>query len=70
MSTQPPLSFVANPFRYARRVSREVKVGKVSVGGANPIRVQSMLTCDTMDTAACIQQSPFKPTQVSWRPPF
>ena len=25
-------------------------VGNVGVGGANPIRVQSMLTCDTMDT--------------------
>ncbi len=57
MSNQTPLSFVANPFRYARRVSREVKVGKVGVGGANPIRVQSMLTCDTMDTEACIQQT-------------
>ncbi|OAI42018.1 4-hydroxy-3-methylbut-2-en-1-yl diphosphate synthase [Verrucomicrobia bacterium SCGC AG-212-E04] len=57
MSTAAPLSFVANPFHYARRLSREVKVGKVGVGGANPIRVQSMLTCDTMDTEACIQQT-------------
>lgn len=32
-------------------------VGKVGVGGANPIRVQSMITCDTMDTAASIQQT-------------
>ena len=57
MSTETPLSFVTNPFHYTRRVSREVKVGKVGVGGTNPIRVQSMLTCDTMDTAACIQQT-------------
>ncbi len=57
MSTATPLSFVANPFHYARRVSREVKVGRVGVGGTNPIRVQSMITCDTMDTAACIQQT-------------
>ena len=57
MSTSAPLSFVANPFHYARRVSREVKVGQVGVGGANPIRVQSMITCDTMDTEACIQQT-------------
>jgi (E)-4-hydroxy-3-methylbut-2-enyl-diphosphate synthase len=27
------------------------------MGGAHPIRIQSMLTCDTMDTAACIQQT-------------
>jgi len=40
-----------------RRVTREVRAGKVGVGGPNPIRVQSMLTCDTMDTAACVQQT-------------
>ena len=34
-----------------------MRVGAVGVGGANPVRVQSMLTCDTMDTAACIQQT-------------
>ncbi|MGI8819771.1 MAG: (E)-4-hydroxy-3-methylbut-2-enyl-diphosphate synthase [Chthoniobacterales bacterium] len=32
-------------------------VGRVGVGGANPIRVQSMITCDTMDTAASIAQT-------------
>ncbi len=32
-------------------------VGKVGVGGANPIRVQSMITCDTMDTEASIAQT-------------
>ena len=53
----PPLSFTPNPWRYERRAAREVMVGKVGVGGANPIRVQSMLTCDTMDTAACVQQT-------------
>jgi (E)-4-hydroxy-3-methylbut-2-enyl-diphosphate synthase len=34
-----------------------VKVGTVGIGGANPIRVQSMITCDTMDTQASIQQT-------------
>jgi len=34
-----------------------VKVGNVGIGGENPIRVQSMITCDTMDTEASIQQS-------------
>jgi (E)-4-hydroxy-3-methylbut-2-enyl-diphosphate synthase len=36
---------------------REVKVGNVGIGGDNPIRVQSMITCDTMDTEASIQQT-------------
>jgi (E)-4-hydroxy-3-methylbut-2-enyl-diphosphate synthase len=34
-----------------------VKVGHVGIGGENPIRVQSMITCDTMDTEASIQQT-------------
>ena len=34
-----------------------MKVGSVGVGGDNPIRVQSMITCDTMDTDASIQQT-------------
>ena len=32
-------------------------VGPVGIGGANPIRVQSMITCDTMDTEASIAQT-------------
>src|SRR5437667_1245163 len=31
--------------------------GGVGIGGANPIRVQSMITCDTMDTEASIAQT-------------
>src|SRR6266446_3621991 len=50
-------SYCANPFSYQRRVSREVKVGDVGIGGENPIRVQSMITCDTMDTEASIAQT-------------
>src|SRR5207249_4911547 len=42
---------------YERRVAREVMVGNVGIGGANPIRVQSMITCDTMDTEASIQET-------------
>ncbi len=51
------MSYCADPFHYQRRVTREVMVGGVGIGGANPIRVQSMITCDTMDTAASIQQT-------------
>ncbi len=32
-------------------------MGNVGIGGGNPIRVQSMITCDTMDTEASIQQT-------------
>jgi (E)-4-hydroxy-3-methylbut-2-enyl-diphosphate synthase len=45
------------PFASGRRVTREVMIGGVGVGGANPIRVQSMITCDTMDTEASIAQT-------------
>src|SRR2546430_13348022 len=46
-----------NALQYRRRVTREVRVGNVGVGGNNPIRVQSMITCDTMDTEMSIQQT-------------
>ena len=32
-------------------------MGNVGIGGDNPIRVQSMITCDTIDTEASIQQT-------------
>jgi (E)-4-hydroxy-3-methylbut-2-enyl-diphosphate synthase len=51
------LSYCENPLTYGRRKTREVKVGNVGVGGDHPIRVQSMITCDTMDTDASIQQT-------------
>ena len=51
------MKFCANPFVYERRRTRQVKVGNVGVGGDNPIRVQSMITCDTMDTNMSIQQT-------------
>ena len=37
--------------------TREVMVGKVGVGGDNPIRIQSMTTTDTLDTKLTIDQS-------------
>jgi (E)-4-hydroxy-3-methylbut-2-enyl-diphosphate synthase len=51
------VNFCSNPLQYHRRITREVKVGNVGIGGDNPIRVQSMITCDTMDTDASIQQT-------------
>lgn len=51
------MNYCSNPLQYHRRATREVKVGNVGIGGDNPIRVQSMITCDTMDTGASIQQT-------------
>jgi (E)-4-hydroxy-3-methylbut-2-enyl-diphosphate synthase len=52
MSSDLPL-----PFYPERRRSRNVRVGRTGIGGGNPVRVQSMLTCDTMDTEACVRDS-------------
>jgi (E)-4-hydroxy-3-methylbut-2-enyl-diphosphate synthase len=46
-----------NLFSYQRRLSREVVIGGIGFGGANPIRVQSMITSDTMDTEACVAET-------------
>ncbi|MFY9983703.1 MAG: (E)-4-hydroxy-3-methylbut-2-enyl-diphosphate synthase [Chthoniobacterales bacterium] len=50
-------AYCPDPWVYQRRRTRVVNVGNVGVGGDNPIRVQSMLTCDTMDTETSIQQT-------------
>src|SRR6266446_3312094 len=51
------MNYCPSPYIYQRRNSRVVHVGKVAIGGDHPIRVQSMITCDTMDTGASIQQT-------------
>jgi (E)-4-hydroxy-3-methylbut-2-enyl-diphosphate synthase len=53
----PPLSYCPSLTRYARWRTREVRIGNIGIGGHNPIRVQSMTTTDTMDTAATVAQS-------------
>ncbi len=42
---------------YKRLTTREVKIGNVLIGANHPIRVQTMTTTDTMDTAATVEQS-------------
>lgn len=42
---------------YKRRKTIPVKVGEVTIGGDNPIVLQSMTTVDTMDTEGSIEQS-------------
>src|SRR5262245_13283238 len=54
--------YCESPFLFRRRKSREVIVGDparggVIIGGDHSVVVQSMLTCDTMDTAESVKQT-------------
>jgi len=56
------MKYCASPYRYARRETRTVIIGDPEnggtvVGGGEPIVQQSMITCSTLDTDACIEQS-------------
>src|SRR3989440_12858983 len=56
------MRYCESPFAYRRRLTREVIVGDpahggVIIGGNRPVVLQSMLTCDTMDTAECVKQT-------------
>jgi (E)-4-hydroxy-3-methylbut-2-enyl-diphosphate synthase len=50
-------STMVNLFSYQRRASRVVTIGGIGFGGMNPIRVQSMITSDTMDTEASVRET-------------
>ncbi len=43
-------------FSSARRMTREVRIGAVAVGGQNPLRIQSMTNTNTLDTEATVAQ--------------
>ena len=51
------LRYCPDLYHFARRRTRVVTVGNVAIGGDNPVRVQSMLTSDTRDTGACVQEA-------------
>ena len=56
------MRYCESPYFFHRRKSREIVIGDpanggVTGGGNHPVIVQSMITCDTMDTAACVQQT-------------
>ncbi len=40
-----------------RRISTVAHIGNIEIGGANPIRIQSMATTDTNDTEGCVAQA-------------
>ena len=54
--------YCESPYYRRRRHTREVVVGDpnhggVIIGGDHPVVMQSMITCDTMDTAECVKQT-------------
>ncbi len=56
------MRYCESPYVFKRRKTREVVIGDpanggVIVGGDHPVVIQSMITCDTMDTAACVKQT-------------
>jgi (E)-4-hydroxy-3-methylbut-2-enyl-diphosphate synthase len=56
------MRYCFSPVVHRRRKCREVVVGDparggVIIGGNHPVVKQSMITCDTMDTAECVKQS-------------
>ncbi|HLB34860.1 MAG: 4-hydroxy-3-methylbut-2-en-1-yl diphosphate synthase [Verrucomicrobia bacterium RIFCSPHIGHO2_12_FULL_41_10] len=51
------MTYCRSLYHYERRLSRVVTVGDLKMGGDEPIRVQSMLTSDTMDTEACVRET-------------
>ncbi len=55
------MQFQDSPYRYQRRQTREIVISNpqqvVHLGGDAPIVYQSMITSDTLDTEACVQQS-------------
>ncbi|MFM2377068.1 MAG: hypothetical protein RLZZ165_2165 [Bacteroidota bacterium] len=51
------MKYCNNIFQRERLQTIEVRIGNVAMGGANPVRIQSMTTTDTMDTEATVQQT-------------
>ncbi len=51
------LKYCPDLYHYQRRQTRVCMVGNIGIGGDNPIRVQSMLTSDTRDAAACVKEA-------------
>jgi len=51
------MPYCASRFHTIRRPAVAVNIGQVGVGGAHPIRLQSMTTSDTQDVTATVRQS-------------
>ncbi len=58
----PAMRYCESPYFHQRRKTREIVVGDPQhggfvMGGEYPLVMQSMITCDTMDTAECVKQT-------------
>src|ERR1043165_7762821 len=56
------MRYCESPYFYQRRQTREIVIGDPAnggfvMGGNHPVVRQSMLTCDTMDTALSVKQT-------------
>ena len=56
------MRYCESPYFYRRRQTREIVIGDPAnggfiMGGGHPVVKQSMLTCDTMDTALSVKQT-------------
>jgi (E)-4-hydroxy-3-methylbut-2-enyl-diphosphate synthase len=56
------MRYCESPLFYRRRKTREIVIGDPAcgglvIGGDHPVAKQSMITCDTMDTAECVKQT-------------
>ena len=56
-NVSPQIPYCLDLTQRKRLSTLEVQVGQLTIGGQNPIRLQSMTTTDTMDTHASIAQS-------------
>jgi (E)-4-hydroxy-3-methylbut-2-enyl-diphosphate synthase len=57
MSLESLQSYCTSLIKYSRLPTKEVRVGDLLLGNFQPIRVQTMTTTDTMNTAATVEQS-------------
>ena len=50
------MTYCQNLFNYQRRKTDSVLIGQLPLGGSNPVRIQSMTNCSTLDTSCCVEQ--------------
>lgn len=51
------LQYYNHPFFPSRLKTKEVKIGKIPLGGTQPIRIQSMVNTSTADTSKSVEQA-------------
>jgi (E)-4-hydroxy-3-methylbut-2-enyl-diphosphate synthase len=51
------MKYCPDLFNYRRRMSHEVAIGSLKMGGVNPVRIQSMTNTSTLDTEGSVEQA-------------